>query len=1474
MKSTNERSFELKGVNRTLYDWAMGSKIIQKCIQNEQGNIELLFDIFSANEEKRNSASEKMYQLIWSSFPEFGPNLLIGVLADFEHDRVFYKEYRNHTSHMIKVFFLGIYFYEMVKSIHDNIDKAVKGEENFVKVWVLAALYHDIGYLFENDKIADYKNEWDEFRKEMNKMLKLPMHYVFSDKGASKEKENTFVKQHKLYRESLDSIAEIDNKDNSAWNILSEAGKTTKLVSGADGNTNGIQIYYNIVERQAGGTKRRTGYKDHGICSALILGKVWESYCEVTRQLAACEMNPITFMDVDEEFFDDLIKKEKNTEDLVHIAMNAVALHNIDKSGLNIAEANGYGIYLDNFIIDIKKLPIAALLRICDEIQMWDREKYRALDLDERTLFANDLDVWAKGDAIYICFEDDKQYTDPVGNSKSMYNNLLDKLRPYIGNAIEDLLKYDEKKPEPSYDMDKLTDNDDMIDGMEVLPKGDRQEEEKKPDRWLLGAVNQDEDIHFSALYLGQSLKNNLPEEFKKFGYEEIVAVYENFNERYYIREKECIKVANDLISTLTNDLDFWDNLSNKIKETMEELGQVFSDEKCEKFEEMTDTQILTYYRKHYEAHKQLYTYARIPETLDRGIPSFTLFLKQYLKDKDKELNDEKKLNEVFEWLTYPENINYTGREIIDVNEISENIIKTSSEEEQKMWKSSTGRFLMYLKPDVVGIIDRYINTWKYWGYHGYRNRAVMDLSQMIERLMKEYDDNTIKQRQNMLVERQHQVMAKRVKLFSLYDINERYQRLFLIYSQMGSLKMKRRYYQLRNFYFLDKLIQEIAIRNNVEEGVIRCMLPNEVMALLNGEKDVLQRGRERLASEIFVYQLGKNGENIIYGEEAIALAQKMKKETSIKDIVEGELIGETASLGEYKGYCWMLNQDNKKEFQKGEILVATDLDPDKFELLKMAGAVITETGGFTCHAAIVCRELHIPCVVGVHGLIDKVCSGQKIFVDADHGKIQILYQTNDGIIRTHDKDIIDEEEMGKKAYSLFRLKEAGFEVPDFFCIKIEQLKDIMIQGNDSNMQKRQSFIAGIQDALEELNSDWLAIRSSTNREDGEVISGAGQEITMLRVHRSDVMQDLINVSKALNDYTGKGCIIIQKMILGSYSGVIFTDNPVKNQNELAIQVVPGGNEYLTSGKVIPATFIYDKGKKEFSKTKGVWENILTMEQCERLKDKAMEISAFFNAPQDIEWTMQENKIFILQSRNITGGKKIASNAIFSANKTLNIDTISIYQAYALPKHLRDHMLRTAALVCWLLDRWKGKDTLDRGKMIKACLLHDIGNIVKGTDEKFRMIFPDSFSEDSWQYWLNVRKHIGKRYGTTDIDATLKIASEINVDADVIKLIQEKQFSNNVKTCSESNFEVKICAYADQRISPEGVLSIRDRLSEAKKRQKGIDSSSVNKPNFEELKACALKIEEQIFAYTHGKPEDITDASIDEYIDEMKRFRF
>lgn len=82
------------------------------------------------------------------------------------------------------------------------------------------------------------------------------------------------------------------------------------------------------------------------------------------------------------------------------------------------------------------------------------------------------------------------------------------------------------------------------------------------------------------------------------------------------------------------------------------------------------------------------------------------------------------------------------------------------------------------------------------------------------------------------------------------------------------------------------------------------------------------------------------------------------------------------------------------KKFKKGEILVTTMTDPDWVPIMKMASAIVTDRGGRTCHAAIVSRELGLPCVVGTEDATHKIKSGDKITV-ACEGERGSIYEGN-----------------------------------------------------------------------------------------------------------------------------------------------------------------------------------------------------------------------------------------------------------------------------------------------------------------------------------------------------------------------------------------------------------------------------------------------------------------------------------------------
>jgi len=79
--------------------------------------------------------------------------------------------------------------------------------------------------------------------------------------------------------------------------------------------------------------------------------------------------------------------------------------------------------------------------------------------------------------------------------------------------------------------------------------------------------------------------------------------------------------------------------------------------------------------------------------------------------------------------------------------------------------------------------------------------------------------------------------------------------------------------------------------------------------------------------------------------------------------------------------------------FQDGSVLVTEMTDPDWEPIMKKAGAIVTNSGGRTCHAAIISRELGIPCVVGCGNATETLRDGQDVTVDCSQGDEGYVYE-------------------------------------------------------------------------------------------------------------------------------------------------------------------------------------------------------------------------------------------------------------------------------------------------------------------------------------------------------------------------------------------------------------------------------------------------------------------------------------------------
>ncbi|MBU1131779.1 phosphoenolpyruvate synthase [Patescibacteria group bacterium] len=114
---------------------------------------------------------------------------------------------------------------------------------------------------------------------------------------------------------------------------------------------------------------------------------------------------------------------------------------------------------------------------------------------------------------------------------------------------------------------------------------------------------------------------------------------------------------------------------------------------------------------------------------------------------------------------------------------------------------------------------------------------------------------------------------------------------------------------------------------------------------------------------------------------------QHIATEFSLKEksesLVSGVSIGRKISTGIIRV---IKSEKELSSFHPGEILVAKSTDPAWEPIMKKAAAIITDSGGRTCHAAIVSRELGVPCVVGTGNATEILKTGQKATVDCASG--------------------------------------------------------------------------------------------------------------------------------------------------------------------------------------------------------------------------------------------------------------------------------------------------------------------------------------------------------------------------------------------------------------------------------------------------------------------------------------------------------
>ncbi len=272
---------------------------------------------------------------------------------------------------------------------------------------------------------------------------------------------------------------------------------------------------------------------------------------------------------------------------------------------------------------------------------------------------------------------------------------------------------------------------------------------------------------------------------------------------------------------------------------------------------------------------------------------------------------------------------------------------------------------------------------------------------------------------------------------------------------------------------------------------------------------------------------------------------------------------------------------------------------------------------------------------------------------------------------------------VGGKGANLGEMTRAGLPVPYGFCLTTrvydefatgleleglsgEEARALLQEGSLS-----ESCMKAIREAVKKFPEGTLfSVRSSATAEDLPYASFAGQQDTYLNISADGLEEAVKNCFVSL--YTDRAVsyrqqngikkpsmsVVVQQMVCSDASGVMFTADPVSGRRtHLVIDAIFGLGEAIVSGLVSPDHIVYDKknGKivsediacKEFAiiplkeggtehKTLNSTETVLLKEDIKQLAQLGELLEKHYGIPQDVEWAIQDNKLYVLQTRAIT----------------------------------------------------------------------------------------------------------------------------------------------------------------------------------------------------------------------------------------------
>lgn len=342
-----------------------------------------------------------------------------------------------------------------------------------------------------------------------------------------------------------------------------------------------------------------------------------------------------------------------------------------------------------------------------------------------------------------------------------------------------------------------------------------------------------------------------------------------------------------------------------------------------------------------------------------------------------------------FSILTAPVHLSFTNDAELSLLRVAAEVKKNA--EVVKLFKENrVDGILMRISdfPEIDNLLSEHQKNY-FWIHNNYNDAFVLTEEDFIKEIRKTLLEGIdIEHELDYIKNHPQQNKEKKDKLMDELDCHDELRALIRYSEDFTHWQDERKKSTFFAAHYFTLFLKELERRTDFSLVQLKQLLPNELERALR--KEVTAEELDKRLESVFFFSTEKE----IHITTDKQMIKTLRDFYDTMDVPEGDIKvikGLPASLGKAKGKVKVLKSAREiGKVEKGDILVAVMTRPDYVIAMKKAAAIVTDEGGITCHAAIVARELRIPCVIATKFATKVLKDGDTVEVDADNGTVRI----------------------------------------------------------------------------------------------------------------------------------------------------------------------------------------------------------------------------------------------------------------------------------------------------------------------------------------------------------------------------------------------------------------------------------------------------------------------------------------------------